>query len=201
MVHAAHSSYLMLANYWHCHILWVVADNCEQPHRRHSGSDSLFPAPSASVRTQTHLRRALSWPTRCRDLSFSLLAISLHLLTQASRVPNVWLWWKVLGWRFQQISRAVVINPRRTLGLLQTRTVRYHSQPEEGLPKLCASAVCSNHTDRLWISGLIQHGEKETNTLITYLSWGKRHIFFGFLLRVPSLGIGKEPPLTFCNFR
>lgn len=68
LVHGAHGSYLMWANHWHSHILWVVADDCEQPHSQHSGSDFPFPSPPAPVRTQTQLLGALSWPTGCRHL-------------------------------------------------------------------------------------------------------------------------------------
>lgn len=47
LVHDAHGSYFMLTNYWHNHILWVVADNREQPIRKWSRLDSPFPAPPA----------------------------------------------------------------------------------------------------------------------------------------------------------
>lgn len=55
LAHAAQSSYLMLANYWHSHILWEIAENSEQSHSQCWGLGFRFLAPPASVRIQTQL--------------------------------------------------------------------------------------------------------------------------------------------------
>lgn len=194
LAHAAHSSYLMLANCWHGHILWEIAENFEQPHSRCRGLGFPFLAPPASVRIQTQLWpvscRASSWPSRCRDPSFSLLTASLHLLTETHGVPKVWLCprcqkrgacrypakrWLTLEGLHPFCSVALWDNPYRQSRVFQN-----------SVPVLCAQTMHSQTLDYLTLPGWRGRDSVSTHSLLT--SHGESDRFFlvfysGFFLR------------------
>lgn len=138
-----------------------------------------FSCSSSSVRTQTQLYRALSWqPDAETCVSHPLLSAytcscrhsgypksgcaERHKVKGASRYPEWW-WLTLEGLQFSCSA-----------------TLRYHSEQEEGLLELCTSDMWSNHTARLWISCVLEYGEKET--LLRHFSLTSHGERDGFIL-------------------